>query len=205
MYNGAGAKHVQQSTTWMSVHTGDADTRCTLLLPSENVLDVMQCVDFATLLAVQRSGSAFYDVVHRNRSILPRLRVFDFYLDLALGDHSLREIVDDTRDVVLNHPSDPEDQVPYTDEYDYSMLHHFADAVGTNFVDCAIIASSLGPMRAMEFDMRKAVEALPALKHVRELMFECRCLMHDTYDVDMETLELLILSPLDNLPVSGAG
>ncbi|KAH7708597.1 hypothetical protein AAVH_24149 [Aphelenchoides avenae] len=79
------------------------------------------------------------------------------------------------------------------------MLRSFADTVGTHFIESAIIVSTGDPMRTMKFDMRKAVEALPALKHVRELMFACRCMMHTTYDVDMGTLEDIILSPLGNL------
>ncbi|KAH7713830.1 hypothetical protein AAVH_18813 [Aphelenchoides avenae] len=166
-----------------------------MFLPSENVLDVLHCVDFATLLAAQRSGSAFYDVVRRNRSILPRLRVFDFYLDLARGDLILQEIVEDADSTLSASWS----VVPFTDEFDYSTLQPLTNTVGTNFVNSAIIANSRGPMEVMAFDMRKAVEVLPALKHVRELTFECRCLMHTTYTVDIETLVTRILSPLDNL------
>ncbi|KAH7662566.1 hypothetical protein AAVH_43472, partial [Aphelenchoides avenae] len=144
MLNGAAAKHVQPSTARMPVLPGNAYTRkrkadhpvpdacrrskraTMLLLPIENVLDVLPCVDFVTLLALQFSGSAFYDVVHPNLAVLPRLRVFHFYLDLAMSDptYTLREIVEGTRTIVLSSPF----EVPYTDEFDYSMLRPFADA-----------------------------------------------------------------------------
>ncbi|KAH7708024.1 hypothetical protein AAVH_24726 [Aphelenchoides avenae] len=166
-----------------------------LLLSSENVLDVLRCLDFASLLALQRSGSAFYADVHCNLAILPRLRIFHIYLDLATGDHELQELIDRAYNRVLSSPS----VVPHTNEFDYSMLRPFSDTVGTNFIQSAIISSSLGPMRLMEYNMGKAVEALPALKHIRELMFRCRCMWHITYDVDVDMVERLILSPLNNL------
>ncbi|KAH7698348.1 hypothetical protein AAVH_34561 [Aphelenchoides avenae] len=166
-----------------------------MLLPSDNVLDVLHCVDFATLLALRRSGSAFYGVIYRNQSILPRLRVFDFCLNLATGDRHLQEIVENTRSMVLTSSAG----VHFTDEFDYSLLHPFAEAVGTNFVNSATIASTLGPKLSSRFDMQKAVDALPALKHVRKLSLDLRCLMHTSTTVDTEAVERLILSPLDNL------
>ncbi|KAH7708598.1 hypothetical protein AAVH_24150 [Aphelenchoides avenae] len=185
--------HVENKTRLDALCDELKAQRSGLMLPSENVLDVLHCVDFASLFAAQRSGSAFFDVVHRNRSILPRLRVFEIYLDLAKSYHNLREIVEDTPYVVSISPF----YVPYTAEFDYSTLQPLAGTVGTNFVDSAILVNSGGPIQATEFDMRKAVEALPALKHVREL--ECKGLMHTSYDIDMEAVERLILGPLDNL------
>ncbi|KAH7706039.1 hypothetical protein AAVH_26742 [Aphelenchoides avenae] len=173
-----------------------------MMLPSENVLDVLHCVDFATLLALQRAGSAFYDVVHRNLTILPRLRVFEFYLDCAMDVLKLHETDEDGWGTVLRLPED-EGLVPYSAEVDYSALRTVHDTVGTNFIESACIVSTLGPMQSRDFDMRKAVEALPALKHVPELSFDCQCLMHTTTTVDQELLERLILSPLVNLRCLG--
>lgn len=92
-----------------------------------------------------------------------------------------------------------ENVLTYDDEFDYAMLHSFADVVGTNFAKSAIIVNTLGAMQSIEFDMRKAVQALSALKHIRKLTFECACLMHSTRTVDMELLERLTLTSLDNL------
>ncbi|KAH7701470.1 hypothetical protein AAVH_31398 [Aphelenchoides avenae] len=165
-------------------------------LPSENVLDVLQCVDFATLLAVQRSASSLYGVIRRNQSLLPRLRVFGLLLDYREGVHELQETVGDGKNTVLR--SSPFN--PYAEDIDHSLLHFFRDAIGTNFVDSLSIRwTTAGPWMDEQLDVVKAVEALPVLKNVHEVSLQCRGPFIHTYTIDRDLLRSIAMKPLDNL------
>lgn len=162
-------------------------------LPSENVLDVLQCVDFATLLALQRSASTLYGVVHRNQSLLPRLRIFHFRLDYDRGVQVLRETVGAASNIVQKSPAfNPNAD----DAIDYSLLRASQETVGTNFIDSASIAWRNGPRGQLhgQLHMQKVVDAFPALQHVRSLSLESRGEKH------RNTGEMArLVKPFDNL------
>lgn len=165
-------------------------------LPSENILDVLHCVDFAALLALQRAASGFFDVIRRNQSLLPRLRVFHLHIDYDIGALALREAVGTDNNIVLESSTPSR----FAEDIDYSFVRTSRDAIGTHFVHSAsIVWTPPGRRMRKQLDMRKLVDALPALKHVRALSVECGHPMNTKRSIDTDLLERLVMKPFDNL------